>query len=169
MGIDLQRIFLLAAAVAVAAFLALWWLKGRLGKAFAVIGDGLRYMVLNLIISLLFLFCYVLAVKNGYTPSAADMGVAFIPLAVLVYRSVWRLGALSAHWYTLVFPALYSLFLLYRYFTTGGLGYLLFNPSFGFIGITLADTPLMPLGALGAVLPFACAALGKGLGAKHRL
>lgn len=169
--INLSRVFLTVFLSLAAVFALLCFLKGRFKYGgFALAGDILRYLCLQGLISLTFLLSYVLFIKNGVTPALSDIGVAFIPLTVGVYWAAWGLGVLSPSPWRLCLPLAYSLFLLWRFFTAGKgiafFGYIIFNPSFGFIGSQLSDSTLKPLAALGALLPFCCAAIGRSLGVK---
>lgn len=169
--INLSYIFLLAVFVVGALFLFLCFLKGKAkGVLLPFIGDALRYLCIQGLISLVFLLCYAFFIKNGFSPPLSDMGVAFIPLCVLAYMLAWRYGALSPCRSRLWLPLAYSLFLLYRFFTAGGglsfFRYLVFNPAFGFIGNLLTNSPLRPLGAIGALVPLFCALIGRGLALK---
>lgn len=169
--INLSYVFLLVLAVLGALFALLCFLKGRLGKGFLpLIGDLLRYLCLQGLVSLVFLLCYAFFIKNGFSPSLSDMGVAFIPLVVGVNWAAWRFGALSPSPSRLWLPLIYSAFLLYKFFTAGGgvsfFGYVVFNPAFAFIGSLLSDSPLKPLGAFSALLPMFCALIGRGLSLK---
>lgn len=168
MDINLSYVFLLALAGLLALFALLCFLKGRLGKGFwSVLGEALRYLCLQGLVSLVFLLCYAFFIKNGFSPSLSDMGVAFIPLAIGIHWAAWRLGALSPSPTRLWLPFAYSVFLLYKFFTAGGgvsfFGYVVFNPAFAFIGSLLADSPLKPFGAISALLPMLCALIGRGI------
>lgn len=171
MDLNLQRLFFIALAVLAAVFALLCRFKGTIKiKAIRWLGDALRYACLQGFISLAFLGVYVLYVKNGLFPRLADLGVAIVPFSVFVFWAAWRLGALSSSRASLLCPAAYSLFLLWRFFSsTGTLSsfiYVLLNPVYGFVGSHLLDSSLRPLAAVSAVLPFACAALGYGLALK---
>ncbi len=171
MLINLQDKFLSAFFAVCLGFAALLllgrWLRGRKGTvgrvSFAlcvcfICGVGQLFMNLS------FVLCYALYVKNGSSPALSDMGVAFIGVSVGFFYLLWRLSALPRTAYSLLPHGLYSAFLLYRFFFAEGLWgrvtYLVINPLFGFIGGGKAGA----LGAVGALLPFACAALGRGLG-----
>ncbi len=121
------------------------WLRGIQGFALTA--------CVQLGLTLLFVGAYVLCVKNGYNPSLSAMGVAFFPLSVLVYFAFWRARALSAALYSLIFHALYTLFLLTKSFPA----VLIFNPIYAFLG---ASAP-KALAALTAFLPLFAAALGR--------
>ena len=171
LNINLQRLFFIALAILALAFALLCRFKGKIKlRAVALLGDVLRYVCLQGFVSLVFLGVYVLYVKNGQAPKLADIGVAMIPFSVLVFWAAWRFGALSASRISLLSPLAYSLFLLWRFFTfDGALGhfvYVLLNPIYGFIGSELLNSSLRGLAAVGALLPFACAALGYGLALK---
>lgn len=171
MGIDLTRLFLKALSLLCAAFAALCFLKGRFRhRLFAVLGDALRCACLQGFLNLVFFAVYAMYVKNGRAPSASDIGVSLLPLSVLVFWAAWRLSALSAGAESLLFPLCYGGFLLFAFFKAKGgakfFGYVLLNPAFGFIGSSLLESRLRPLAAVSALLPAACAALGRGLAAK---
>ncbi len=171
MNVNLSRVFFAVFFAVAAAFAFLILLKGRVPlKGAPFLGDLLRYLCLQLLSGLVFVFCYVLFIKNGKTPSLSDLGVAFIPISVLIHLAAWRYGALGLHVNRLLIPLAYAVFLTVRFFSAKGtvslFGYLIFNPSFGFIGSAFASSPLRFLGAVSALLPFATAALGRGLALK---
>lgn len=135
-----------------------------LGTALCAFRELCTYALLQLGLNLVYMTGYVLYVKNGEDVAFSDLGVAFIAVAVAVFYLAWRLGALSRSGFTLLPAALYSGFLLCKFFSVGkGLGifgYIMVNPVFGFIG----DGGWR---AVSALLPFACAALGWGLAVKN--
>lgn len=167
---DLQDKLLTAFFVLLAAALALALLgrgfrplRGRMWRILGAVQAAMLCVAAQLVLNLSFLICYALFVKNGYTPSLSDLGVAFIGLSAGLYCLLWRCRALPSKPVSLLPFAAYSVFLAYRFFFAKGLwgrlSYLIANPLFGFIGGESAG----PLGVLGALLPFACAALGRGL------
>ena len=179
MNINLEKVFCVVLAAFAVLFAVLCLLKpgasrirGAAGAAARALRETLTYASAQIFLTLAFLLVYVLYVKNGYQPSPADLGVAFCFVSVIVYGLLWRFGALSDGALTLVPPLAYSLFLLLRWsFVSGGaigvFGYVMFNPVFGFIGADFAGGEKHILYAVSALLPFACAALGRGIGV-HR-
>lgn len=169
MDINLSRVFLLAITAVAAVFSLLCFLKGRLYRP-SFLGDALRFLCVQALISLAFLLAYAFFVKNGHSPALSDLGVAFVPLTVGAYWAAWGLGVLSPSPSRLLFPLGYSAFLFFKYFTVGeGLGffgYAVFNPPFAFIGSKLFSGPFKAFGALGALLPLLCALIGRGFGVK---
>lgn len=167
MGINLQNIFLLALGGVLTVFALLWVLKGRFGNgATAVVGDAARFVCLQALLAAAFLLCYVFCVKNGIDASPSDLSVGFLPLAIGIFWAAWRYGALSPDANRLWLPFAYSVFLLCRFFTVKGsfgfFNYVVYNIAFGFIG----GGACRPLAAINALLPFACAAIGRGMAVK---
>ena len=166
--INLELIFacLLFALLLVFALLCLLGAKTK-KPPLILLGNLLRFVCLQGLLGLAFMFCFALFVKNGIGVSPSTLGVAFIPFAVLAHFCAWHFGVLSASAYSLLLPLAYSLFLLWRLpLAKGGLGflsYILFNPSFGFIGSQLKNSPLYSISAL---LPLLCAVIGRGLAVK---
>lgn len=168
MDINLGLIFGVAFTVLLLVFILLC-LLGRKTKArwLVLFGNTLRFLCLQGLLGLAFLFLYVSFVKNGIDLSLSALGVAFIPFTVGAYFWAWHQGVLSASAYSLYLPLAYSLFLLWRLFNSAGVfSYLAFNPAFGFIGSHLQGTGLFPLSGISALLPFLCAVIGRGLGVK---
>lgn len=128
------------------------------------------YSLVQLLLTLCFAVCYVLFIRNGVHPDAGDLGVVFVFVEALVFGTAVWFGLFSASAVALLPSALHSGFLAYKWLTcalkygAGGsskyLGYILFNPVFGFIGAPYASTSLYVLHFLSALLPFACFALG---------
>lgn len=172
--INLQALFLKAALVAGVVFGALWVARpyvkavpGKPGAALCALRELLAYLCAQIILNLMFLLSYVFYTKNEKVPDLSDLSVGFIFISVVFFFIIWRYGALSAHPASLVPPALYSGFLLYRFFASGGgvgfFGYFVFNPMFGLIGSGLVGG----IGAVSALLPLAAAGLGRGLAVKR--
>lgn len=177
MGANLQDVFLKATAAVLACFGGLCLLKYVLkavprfwGTAFRALADWVLWLCLQLFLNLAFLASYVLYVKNGTDLGAADLGVAFIAVSIILFFLAWRGKVLSDGVYTLLPAGLYSAFLLYRFFAAdGGLGffgYVLYNPMFAFIGSNLQGKE-RAIACLSAVLPLVCGVLGRGLALKR--
>lgn len=177
MILNLQDLFLKAFAGISVLLGVLWAIKNKLAMLGGALGTALRaarniltFAATQVLLNLLFLLSYVFFVKNGTVPNLSDISVGFTVICPVAYFVLWRYGALSHSSWTLVAPGIYSAFLLYRFFISGVgvgfFGYLLYNPLFGLIGSTLTGGK-RALGAVSAVLPFACAALGRGLALKR--
>ena len=171
MGINLTRLFFQALFFICAAFALLCFFKGKFKKTVLhSIGEGLRYICLQCFLNLVFFAVYIMYIKNGRSPSGSDVGVSLLPFSAAVFWAAFRFSALSADVKTLLYPALYSALLLVGFFVSGSgvkfLGYILLNPIYGFIGSGLVQGKLRPLAAVSALLPFACAALGRGIALK---
>lgn len=171
MTVNLSYVFFAAFFAVMAVFALLVFLKGRIPlKGAPFFGDLLRYLCIQVLSGLAFVFSYVLFIKNGKNPSLSDLGVAFIPLSILIHMASWRYGVFNRSLNRLFIPLAYTVFLLFRFFSAKGtvalFGYLIFNPSFGFIGSRFANGSFRFLGAFSALLPFASAALGRGLALK---
>ncbi len=179
LNINLQKLFFTALGALAVLFALLCYVKRyKKIKALFVLGDIARYACLQCFVSLAFLAVYVLYIKNGHTPRLSDIGVAMLPFSILLFWAAWRFGVLSEKRYSLLYPLAYSLFLLWRFFSSDGelkfFAYVLLNPVYGFIGSSLLESSLRPLAAVSALLPFASAALGygialKGIDKKHKV
>lgn len=171
MTLNLQDMFLKAFAAVLVLFSVLWLVKRYIRTAvLRAVRESLCFASAQVLLNLVFLISYVFYVKNGTVPDLSDMSVGFTVICPVVFFVLWRYGAFSPSPLSLITPALYSGFLVYRFFASGtGLGffgYLLYNPLFGLIGAGLTGKMRL-LGAVSALLPFACAALGRGVAVKR--
>lgn len=173
MALNLQTVFLKMFFGAVGLFVLLCLARRPLGRlplpwggVLAAAGDCASYLLAQLLLNLAFVGTYVLYVKNGYTPSLSDLGVAFTVVSVLAFFFLWRFGAFSKKAGFLFYPCAYTLFLLVRYLNSGTgvdfFGYLVFNPMFAFIGAESRG-----IGTVSVLLPLACCCLGRGLALKR--
>jgi len=175
MTFDLEKTFLYIISADVLSLVLLCFakkrtrrVKGKAGRALCALRDAFTYIAAQIFLVLAFLAVYVMYVKNGYRPSLSNIGVAFIFVSVFAFWALWRFGAISQGALSLLYPLFYSLFLIFRWACigrgpVGAFSYIMYNPVFGFIGSSLAGGRYGWLYAISAALPFACAALGKGL------
>lgn len=175
MWTNLQNVFLKALLAVSLAFAFICAVKkplktvpGVSGTVFRAVRETLAYGLFQLELNLVYIIFYVLYVKNGTAVQFSDLGVAFTLVSVLCFYLLWCCGAFSTTAYTLLPAAVYCCFLIYRIcLVKGKLGffsYIIFNPMFGFIGNGTKDGTVAVISAL---LPFACAALGRGLALKR--
>lgn len=143
-------------------------------RALVLLGfDFFFYSLLQVLFTLSFAVCYVLFIRNGLHPDAGDLGVAFVFVETLVcgLGTAWGLFSRSR---LALLPALTHCGLLaYKWvgcalrFGAGGsskyLGYIVFNPVFGFVGAPCTSTPFFCIHLLSALLPAVCFALGHAL------
>ena len=156
-------VFLFAVGAIVVLRLLERWLYGRFLPLTAVTSKRKRaferfvkvlfslfyYSLVQLLLTLCFAVCYVLFIRNGVHPDAGDLGVVFVFVEALVSGAAVWCGLFSASAVALLPSALHSGFLAYKWFAcalkygAGGsskyLGYILFNPVFGFIGAPYAS------------------------------
>lgn len=177
MAANLQNTFLTAFGVVTLAFAGLCVAKrftgavpGVAGTVLCALQGVLCYGAFQILQNLAFLATYVFYVKDGVDLTFSDLGVAFTAVSVVAFFLLWRFGGLDKSPLSLVPAAAYSAFLVYRFAVSpsglGFFGYLLYNPMFGFIGNALYGEKRV-LAVCSALLPFACAALGRGLALKR--
>ncbi len=157
---NIQRVYLwaffaVAAVVVGLCFASRLWKTRKAWRAFQ---SALLFAAVQCLLSLAFLGCYVLYVKNGFSVSPSRLGVAFFFFSSAVHFLFWRLGGMYEGWLSLVAPMAYSLFLLVNC-RAGVLKTLIYNPIYGFIA---AETPF-PLSAVAALLPLAAACVGRAV------
>ncbi len=174
---NLQNMFLKAFGIATLVFAGLCLAKrftgavpGKAGAALCALRGALCYGFFQLLQNLTFFAAYAFYVKQGVELSFSDLGVACTAVSVVAFFLLWRLGGLDKSPLSLIPAAVYSGFLVYKFAAApsglGFFGYLLYNPMFGFIGNALQGTKRL-LAVCSALLPFACAALGRGLAVKR--
>ena len=175
MWTNLQNVFLKAVLAVSLAFAFICAVKkplktvpGSMGTVFRAVRETLAYGLFQLLLNMVYIIFYVLYIKNGTAVRFSDLGAAFTLVSVLCFYFLWRHGALSLTAYTLLPAAVYCCFLIYRIrLAKGKLGffsYVIFNPMFGFIGNGAKGGTVAVISAL---LPVACAALGRGLALKR--
>lgn len=185
---DLQKLSFFIAVFVLGAFFFLWRLERVLLRRFFFFGaplgrrrlraralvlfcfDFLFYALLQLLFLISFAVCYVLFIKNGFHPDAGDLGVVFVFVETLVFAVAVARRLVSSSATALLPAALHSAFLLHKWlecalkFGSGGsskyLGYIIFNPVFGFVAAPCTSTPFYPLHLISALLPFVAFALG---------
>ena len=144
---NFQRVYLWAFLI-VAVLCVVLHRVGRFAKrrkAWRYAQNAVLYACVQCEVSLAFVGCYVLYVKNGFSVSPSHLGVAFFFLSVLAFCVMWRLGAFDKSPWSLTAPGLYSMFLLATC-RTGTLRVLLYNPIYGFIGVKRpSPSPPLPL------------------------
>ncbi len=158
---NIQRVYLLAffGFAAITAAICFWGRRLKEKSPWRILQSFSAFASLQCTLSLAFIGCYVLYVKNGFAVSPSRLGVAFFPFSVFVFFLAWRLKYISRSALSLAAPALYTVFLLINC-RAGILKLVLYNPIYGFIA---AETPF-PLSAVAALLPFAAVAVGRALG-----